>query len=94
MKPGSSFTPVMVSRKVTSAAVSSPLLVVPPSSERVTVTTVVPYSLSAGVKLRTPVEVSIAGSTLNRVVSSAATVKVRTCPASPPVVMLDAQPEV
>ena len=73
-KAGSSLTAVIVSRKVDAAEVSAPLLAVPPSSDRVTETTVVPFLSGSTSKLRLPVPVSIAGCTENSVVSSTETV--------------------
>ena len=85
----------MVNRKVTSALVSAPELAVPPSSDRVTVTTQVPLASAVGSKVRLPLEVSTAGCTLNSVVSPATTVKVSTWDDSSPApsVMAVAQPE-
>ena len=93
-KTGTSFTAVNVNRNVASAEVSSPLLAVPPSSDRVTVTRQVPFLSAAGVKLRLPVPVFTAGCTLNNVVSPAATVNVSTSDVSLacPTLMDEAQP--
>ena len=74
VKLGASLTAVIVNRNVTSAAVSSPLLAVPPSSDSVTVITVVPLASASTSKVRLPLLVSTAGCTLNSVVSAAATV--------------------
>ena len=82
VKLGTSFLTSTVSRKVTVSAVSSPLLAVPPSSDRMTVTIVVPNSSAAGSKVRLPLLVSTAGWTLNRVVSLAVTAKVSTSSSS------------
>ena len=74
LKLGLSLTAVRVNRKVTSSAVSSPLLAVPPSSDSDTVTTVEPLASVSTSKLRLPELVSTAGCTLNNVVSAAVTV--------------------
>ena len=74
VKLGSSLTAVTVTRKVEASEVSTPLSAVPPLSDRVTVTTVVPLVSSATVKVRSPEPVAIAGCTLNSVVSSGVTV--------------------
>src|SRR4051794_40398440 len=65
VKRGVSLTGVTVMTNVTGAEVSAPPLAVPPLSCRRTVTVALPLASGAGVKLNTPVGLTVGG-TLNR----------------------------
>ena len=89
---GASFTAVTVIVIVCGTLVSSPPFATPPLSWSLTETVAVPLALAAGVYVRSPLDGSTAGWTLNRALLSFVTMKFRTWPESPaPSLMLVAQ---
>src|SRR6201991_3513768 len=79
LNEGSSLTEFTVIVNVCVGDVSSPPLAVPPSSDRYTLTTAVPFAFAAGVNERLPVTSSMSGCTVNNALLSLLTLNVSVC---------------